>query len=37
MFMGEDGELIKTQYGMRETMVETQIEGSMDGWRYSNP
>lgn len=31
MFMGEDGEIIKTQCEMQETMVETQIEGSMDG------
>jgi hypothetical protein len=26
MFMDEDGEIIKTQCGMWETMVETQIE-----------
>jgi hypothetical protein len=31
MFMGEDAEIIKTQCGMWEAMVETQIEGSMDG------
>jgi hypothetical protein len=31
MFMGEDEELIKTQCVMWKTMVETQIEGSMDG------